>query len=243
MSINKRGMTIDLGYPLSEADLEDLFIDLFPELKNRCVEWLKDVKSVRPMMLAGQIGTGKTTLINNVFLESGVEPDLRLSFDKDDFYVSIGGFLGYVFFKTLKTLENLKVDVRKWGDDLSKASGISLDETIAVFFFKKFDTQANLIRKIILNLFKDQEGNYKVQLAEMIEILSDTLGRPPLIFCEGIDKYPLLSGEIRLLSPTLSMLSKSMGKLLYELNLVYTIRLDFEWQKQDATMAILTSSN
>ncbi len=43
MSINKRGMTIDLGYPLSEVDMEDLFIDLFPELKNRCVEWLKDV--------------------------------------------------------------------------------------------------------------------------------------------------------------------------------------------------------
>jgi len=145
MSINKRGMTIDLGYPLSEEDLEDLFIDLFPELKNRCVEWLKDVKSVRPMMLAGQIGTGKTTLINQVLMESGVEPDLRLSFDKDDFDVSIGGFLGYVFFKTLKTLENVKIDVRKWGDDLSKSSGISLDETIAVFFFKKFDAQAKLI--------------------------------------------------------------------------------------------------
>jgi len=51
------------------------------------------------MMLAGQIGTGKTTLINQVFLESGVEPDLRLSFDKADFAVSIGGFLDYVFLK------------------------------------------------------------------------------------------------------------------------------------------------
>ncbi len=114
MSINKRGMTIDLGYPLSEADMEDLFIDLFPELKKWCVEWLKDVKNVRPMMLAGQIGTGKTTLINQVFLKSGIEPDLRLSFDKDDFDVSIGGFLGYVFFKTLMTLQSLKVDIRKW---------------------------------------------------------------------------------------------------------------------------------
>ena len=42
MTINKRGMTIDLGYPLAEADMEDLFIDLFPELKDRCVEWLKE---------------------------------------------------------------------------------------------------------------------------------------------------------------------------------------------------------
>ncbi len=243
MEINKRGMTIDLGYPLSEADMEDLFIDLFPELANRCVEWLKDVKNVRPMMLAGQIGTGKTTFINKVFLESGVEPDLRLSFDKDDFDVSIGGFLGYVFFKTLKTLENVKIDVWKWGDDLSKVSGISLDKTIAAFFFKEVGTHAGLIRKIILNLFKEQEDNYKVQVAEMLETLSDTLGRPPLIFCEGIDKYPLFRGEIRLLSPTLSLLSKSMGKLLYELNLFYTIRLDFEWQKQDASMAILTSSD
>ena len=243
MSVNKRGMTIDLGYPLSETEMEDLFIDMFPELKERCVEWFQDIKNVRPMMLAGQIGTGKTTLINKVFLESGVEPDLRLSFDKDDFDVSIGGFLGYVFFKTLKTLENVKIDVRKWGDDLSKASGISLDETIAVFFFKKFDAQANLIRKIILNLFKDQEDNYKVQLAEMIETLSDTLGRPPLIYCEGIDKYPFSGGDIRLLSPTLSVLSKLAGKLLYELNLVYVVNLDLEWQRQDASMAILTSSN
>ena len=243
MTINKRGMTIDLGYPLSEADMEYLFIDLFPELKDRCVEWLKDITNVRPMMLAGQIGTGKTTLINHVYLESGIEPDLRLSFDKDDFDVSIGGFLGYVFFQTLKTLDNLKVDVRKWGDDLSKATGVSLDETMATFFFQESGAQASLMRKIVLNLLEEQEDSYKVQLAEMLDMLSDTLGRPPLIFCEGIDKYPFSGGDIRLLSPTLSALSKSPGKLMYELNLLYTINLDFEWQRQDSLMAILTSSD
>jgi len=179
MPVNKRGMTIDLGYPLSDADMEDLFVDLFPELKGRCVEWLKDVKSVQPVMLAGQIGTGKTTLINQLFLESGIKPDLRLSFDKDDFDVSIGGFLGYVFFQTLKTLENLKVDVRKWSDELSKATGVSLDQTIAAFSFKEIGAPASLMRKILLNFLEDQEDNYKVQLAEMLEILSDTLSRPP----------------------------------------------------------------
>ncbi|MCK4817876.1 hypothetical protein KA005_19045 [bacterium] len=98
------------------------------------------------------------------------------------------------------------------------------------------------MRNTLLNLFEDQEDNYKVQLAEMLEILSDTLGRPPFIFCEGIDKYPFSGGDVRLLSPSLSVLSKSPGKLMYELNLVYTINLDFEWQRQDSFMAILTSS-
>jgi len=242
MTINKRGMTIDLGYPLSEVEMEDLFVDLFPELRGRCLKWLKDIADIRPMMLAGQIGSGKTTLINQLFLESGIEPDLRLSFDKDDFDVSIGGFLGYVFFQTLKTLDNLKIDTRKWGDEVSKATGISLDETIAVFYFKKLDTIASVMRKSILNLFKNQEYNYKVQLAEMLGILADTLGRPPLIFCEGIDKYPSSGADIRLLDPTLSVLSKSIGKLLYELNLLYIVNFDFEWQTQDSTMAILTSS-
>jgi len=243
MPINKRGMTIDLGYPLSEADMEDLFVDLFPELKYRFVEWLKDITNVRPMMLAGQIGTGKTTLINQVFLESGIEPDLQLSFDKADFDVSIGGFLGYVFFQTLKTLHNLKADVRKWEDDLLKATGVSLNETIAAFFFKEVDAKASIMRNTLLNLFEDQEDDYKAKLAEMLETLSNTIGRPPLIFCEGIDKYPFSGGDIHLLSPTLSLLSKSMGKLLYELNLVYTIKLDLEWQRQDSFMAILTSSD
>ena len=239
MAINKRGMTIDLGYPLSEADMEDLFVDLFPELKDRCVEWLKDEKSIRPMMLAGQIGTGKTTLINQVFLESGIKPDVQLSFDKDDFDVSIGGFLGYVFFQTLKTLHRLKIDVRKWGNDLSKATGVSLDETIAAFFFQEPGTQADIMRKIVLNIFEDQEDDYKTKLAEMLKTLSDMIGRPPLIFCEGIDKYPFSGGDIRLLSPILSPLSKSRGKLMYELNLVYTINPDFEWQRQDSLIAIL----
>ena len=243
MAISKRGMTIDLGYPLSEADMEDLFVDLFPELKDRCVEWLKDITNVRPMMLAGQIGTGKTTLINQVFLESGIKPDVQLSFDKDDFDVSIGGFLGYVFFQTLKTLHNLEVDGRKWGDDLLKATGVSLNETIAAFFFKEVGTKASIMRNTLLNLFEDQENNYKVQIAEMLETLSDTLGRPPLIFCGGIDKYPFSGGDVRLLSPTLSVLSKSPGKLLYELNLLYVVNLDFEWQRQDSFMAILTSSD
>ena len=243
MQVNKRGMTIDLGYPLSETEMEDLFVDLFPELRGRCLEWFKDEKNIRPMMLAGQIGTGKTTLINQLFLESGNKPDLRLSFDKDDFDASIGGFLGYVFFQTLKTLDNLRIDVRKWGDDLSKATGVSLDKTITVFFFQEPGAQSSLMRKIVLNLFEDQEDNYKVQLAEMLEILSDTLGRPPLIFCEGIDKYQFSGVKIRLLSPILSVLSKSPGKLMYELNLVYTIKLDFEWQRQDSLIAILTSSD
>ena len=243
MAINKRGMTIDLGYPLSEADMEDLFVDLFPDLKNRCVEWLKDITNVRPMMLAGQIGTGKTTLINQLFLESGIEPDLQLSFDKADFDVSIGGFLGYVFFQTLKTLDNLKIDIQKWGDDLSKATGLSLDETIAVFYYKKLDAMSSITRKIVLNIFENQEDDYKVQLAEMLEILSDKLGRPPLIFCEGIDKYQFSGADIRLLSSTLSVLSKSRGKLLYELNLLYTISFDFEWQRKDSFIAILTSSD
>ncbi len=243
MQVNKRGMTIDLGYPLSETEMEDMFVDLFPELRGRCLEWLKDEKNILPMMLAGQIGTGKTTLINQLFLESGIEPDLRLSFDKDDFDISIGGFLGYVFFQTLKALQNLKVDVRKWGDDFSKATGMSLDKTITVFFFQEPDAQASIMRKIVLNLFEDQEDNYKVQLAEMLEILSDTLGRPPLIFCEGIDKYQFSGVKIRLLSPILSVLSKSPGKLMCELNLVCTINLDFEWQRQDSLIAILTSSD
>lgn len=221
MSVNKRGMTIDLGYPLSETEMEDLFIDLFPELKDRCVEWLKDITNVRPMMLAGQIGTGKTTFINHVYLESGIEPDLRLSFDKDDFDVSIGGFLGYVFFQTLKTLHSLKIDVRKWGDDLSKATGVSLNKTIAAFFFKEVDAKASIIRNTLLNIFEDQENNYKVQIAEMLEILSDKLGRPPLIFCEGIDKYPLFRGEIRLLSPTLSVLSKRQQGHILNINYSY----------------------
>lgn len=63
MAISKRGMTIDLGYPLSKEEMEDLFIDLFPELKDRCVDWLKDENIVRPLMIAGQIGTGKTSLL------------------------------------------------------------------------------------------------------------------------------------------------------------------------------------
>ncbi|MBA7635348.1 hypothetical protein ES703_42949 [subsurface metagenome] len=243
MPINKRGMTIDLGYPLSEADMEYMFIDLFPELKDMCVEWLKDIKNIRPIMLAGQIGTGKTTLINQVFLESGIDPDLRLSFDKDDFDVSIGGFLGYVFFQTLKTLDNLKIDVLKWVDDLSKATGASLDEIITAFFFKKSGAPTSPIRKVVLNLLKEQEDNYKAQLAEMLEILSDILGRPPFIFCEGIDKYQFSGGDIRLFSPTLSVLSKSPGKVLYELNLLYIVNLDFEWQRQDASIVILTSSD
>jgi len=77
----------------------------------------------------------------------------------------------------------------------------------------------------------------------MIETLSDKLGRPPLIYCEGIDKYPFSGGDIHLLSPTLSVISKSMGKLMYELNLVYVVNLNLEWQRQDASSAMLTSSN
>lgn len=64
--------------------------------------------------------------------------------------MGIGGFFGYVFFQTFKKLDNLKIDVLKWVDDLSKATGASLDEIITAFFFKKSGAPASPIQKVVL---------------------------------------------------------------------------------------------
>ncbi len=243
MSQNKRGMTVDLGYPLAGADM-DLFIHLFQEAETRCIDWVKDRAETGPMMIGGQIGAGKTTLLNHMFLESGIEPDLRLCFDKDDFVVGVEGFLGYVLFKTLRQMHGLNIDAGKWGEsgDLLKTVGLSFDQMIASFFFKVMDREARAAREALLKLFGEYADEFKIQLTEMIEAMADVLGRPPLILCGGLDKYKYSGADIRLLAPTLSALSGSRGKLLYELNLPFIINPDFDWQGKEASMVVLPAA-
>src|SRR3989337_1965863 len=125
MSVNNRGFTIDLGYPLTEhADLEDLYVHLYPQNELKCKNWLKDHNDHRALFMSGQIGTGKTTFLNYLFSQNDVQPDVSLVFDSDDFEKNAEGLLGYFYFQVMMTLIKKNIDTAQW------TSGFPLHECI-----------------------------------------------------------------------------------------------------------------
>lgn len=66
MKRRPHGVNLDDGVALfSEEELSLLFVDARPEARARLLDWLGD-DGQGAVLFAGQIGTGKTTLLNQV---------------------------------------------------------------------------------------------------------------------------------------------------------------------------------
>ena len=80
MKRNKFGINVDEGVALTTPEeFERLFVDAQSDAKKRLLEWLRT--GDKPISFGGQIGCGKTTLIEYAFHESDIKPDIIFHFD------------------------------------------------------------------------------------------------------------------------------------------------------------------
>lgn len=62
------GINLDEGIPLvSQSDFELLHVDCFDDSYEKLTSWIKD--SEQPLVIGGQIGSGKSTLIRKDILQ------------------------------------------------------------------------------------------------------------------------------------------------------------------------------
>ena len=85
------GINLDGGVPLaSESDFEQLYVECSHETVEILTSWIKEGDS--PLLLGGQIGSGKSTLIKKAFRDSSQEPEISLHFDRESINLDAGDF-------------------------------------------------------------------------------------------------------------------------------------------------------
>ncbi len=80
MKRNRFGINVDEGVALTtNEEFERLFVDTESDAGKKLLEWLKT--GDQPVLFGGQIGCGKTTLMEYVFYQSDIKPNISFHFD------------------------------------------------------------------------------------------------------------------------------------------------------------------
>ena len=138
MERNYYGINFDLGVPLQSPDeFRLLYVELHSKQKQRLTDWIKD-EDEGSIIAAGQIGTGKTTLIEKAFQEVVVNCDIRIKLDEEVPLDVPGAFWGVFLGKTIELALKLKCDLKDFhlSEDLIgiKYSGGGLKKLIAALY-------------------------------------------------------------------------------------------------------------
>ncbi|HLP61305.1 MAG TPA: hypothetical protein VK186_20850, partial [Candidatus Deferrimicrobium sp.] len=229
----KYGVNFDLGVPLkSEEDFQLLYVELSEEKKLRFIKWIKD-ETEKHLLIAGQIGTGKTTFIEKGFKEASIISDIEISLDTEIPIYGTGPFFGVFLGKILAYANKLNIDLSPYnlpGDLLpSKYENKNLDTLLEILTgqaisIKSFEEKELLFKKI------DKKLNaLKTLLRIIIREIETKQGRKLFIFAEGVDKFKPHTSEYTFLLDFLDFLTPY--KTLYEVNLVHAFGNLYEWQK------------
>jgi len=231
---NENGINFDVGYPLSGDDFHLLYVDINKDKHQRFLDWIKDVKAA-PLIICGQIGTGKTTFIEKGFFETDNQKspfDIKFSFDTDTLFHFEGEYWGLFLGKVIDLADRLKVDI----------SSFKLAEDILGIECSDNDLKEQLLRETIsISEIKKQKDVFiKVGnlIAELIPLIKKIIlrienknRRKLFIYAEGIDKfkynetaYPFLQGILDFMADY---------KALYEVNFVHLF-FGNKWRMSDA---------
>ena len=111
MKINRFGINLDEGLALSEKTLEKFYVSCFKDDSQKITDWLKDNTIETPLLFGGQIGSGKSTLITNVFSDKSLKPDIAIKFDKEGLNLDEGDFLSIILSGFIKKAIELSLDL------------------------------------------------------------------------------------------------------------------------------------
>jgi hypothetical protein len=190
---NKFGFNLDEGIPLIEKDeIEHLYIESDSTCEKELIEWLI-TENKNPVMFGGQIGTGKTTLLNAMFINSKINPDVTFHFDRSSIDISILDawvivFAALVRFSINNNFEFISSTYPQFKKVLG-TSGPEWETSIQEILLEKLTV--NSIKKC--KAFREQLIPLLEQLPKLftatIEYLEKQVQRKMLLFASGVDKF------------------------------------------------------
>lgn len=238
--MNTHGINFDIGLPLAtQNEFDILFVPYNAEIEIRINDWLINPNS-NSILIAGQIGTGKSTLINKLLLQE-IKPDIRIQFDTI-FTKSKGSFYGILLGNILQLSEINNVDLTAFGfhelynefaHDIKSFEKLLMQESID---FKTLTVQQYCYKKI-----EDNLDAIKKQIAMLMEINSKLLHRKLFIFAEGVDKFNP-NKSVNWYDEIIDILNFiSSQKTLYEANIIHLLENE-TWVKQ-AKKEVIPNAN
>ena len=222
MKRHKSGINLDEGIPLqSEWELDNLFILCHEEQLQQLTAWLKTGEY--PLLLGGQIGCGKSSLILKAFQETAIKPDITLHFDQEGLNLSMGDFLRIVLTGFCKCALKHKVDLASF--TLPKEfAALAEDDwegflsllSPAQFSVASFNEQVKISEKLA-----DNSGYIHKIIEAFGKLIKQKIAKPWFIFASGIDKFESESPAYFALKEVLTLLLAH--KTLFEVNAVHLL--------------------
>lgn len=222
MKRHKSGINLDEGIPLqSEWELDNLFIPCHEEQLQQLTVWLKTGDS--PLLLGGQIGCGKSSLILKAFQETAIKPDITLHFDQEGLNLSTGDFLRIMLTGFCECALGHQVDLASFAlpsefADLAKDDwkGFLTLLSPAQFSIASFNEQVKMSEKLA-----DNAGYIHKIIEAFGKLIEQKIAKPLFIFASGIDKFDTESPAFFTLKEVLALLVPH--KTLFEVNAVHLL--------------------
>lgn len=230
MKRNTYGINFDLGVPLSSPEeFTLLYIDVYPDAYHKLAEWFHH--AIDPIIVAGQIGTGKTTLIEKVRQEFSDKVHIQIKFDTDLPTYSRGAFWGFFLGKLLARAHTLKCNLKAFhlsedflgiayqDNGIKELSSRLCDKPLSITEFSS--------KEKLYGFVETRLDIIKSQLRDICDIIEKKTKQKLTVLAEGIDKFYPTSLEFLFLSELLDFLKQY--KTLFEINLILLFARDSQW--------------
>lgn len=222
MNLNRYGVNLDEGLPLViPEDFEQLYVDCFGDNKKVLVDWIQN--GYQPLMLGGQVGSGKSTLINKAFAETKSMPDITLHFDQEMVNLDDGDFWGITLAGFINASLQLSIDLsfcilpeEIGGYEAGDWKKLTQDLCPQEYTLDAF-TRKVVLRNKVAELARS--GYLERVLKQIGCLLQEALKRPLFIFAAGLDKFEVDSAAQIAVQEIISSLSAY--KTLFEVNAVH----------------------
>lgn len=230
MKRRSHGVNLDDGVALSsQEDLDRLYVPARQDQVRRLGDWFADPQA-EAIVFAGQIGSGKSTHINQVLHSARPRNIVRVEFDRVPLEETQGAFLAVLFGSLLSkalavecSCDGLGVSLSDFGeprpDDWGTLRNILLEPPRSL-------ADAARIRQIYV-IFGENAAQGRKACGELVSRIQTKLGVMPPIIAEGVDKYHISRAGYLGLVEILDLLSHF--KTLFEANAIHLFDSGREW--------------
>lgn len=220
MKRNRFGLNLDEGVPLeSKEDYEILFVDFFGEASFKLRSWIEC--GVDPILLGGQIGSGKSTLIAKAFNDTNQLPDVILHFDSETLNFDIGDFLGLTLAKFIEIalLKKIELSLYSLPDEINPDQPGDWDALLEGLSPYAFTMRSFTKKKLLRKRISDNAEYIATAIIKIGQYIESSIGRPLIIFASGLDKFATTSAASIPINDIIDTLSSF--KTLFEVNAVH----------------------
>ena len=227
MNRRSHGVNLDDGVALStDEEFRLLFVDGRPEVRSTLQGWLADDEQ-DSMLFGGQIGTGKTTLLNEVLRTQPNALVIRIRFDTDCIDATEGGYAQLLFGQVLQVCLNSGVSSEECGVTLEDLR--ALDQAnwqgVARALTQPPESLAEATKlRETANLLTPNSKQVRNAVNVLLRRLAEVAKRRPVLVADGVDKFNPTTADYFALKDTLAFLARH--KTLFEVNAVHLFRED-----------------